>query len=144
MTQFGAFVASHEGRNLKWIWIDGSSAVWQGGRQIGVYVDNETPNQDAIIAAHVGEGRMVIAGEYNDEHKRHPGAITAYEWYPFSHGKAWLPVRPPKAEAYILQRDFRWPGDPIGATKRQRLKLLVLTLLNRPKMILFYDAHPTS
>lgn len=102
---------------------------------VGVYVDNETPNRDAVAREMlVMRAGQVVVGLYPSEvGYRIPGCVCALEWYPYhQHWGA-----PPKAEAYILQHDFAWPGDtPPTAFQRHLLRAQVAW--RRPKLVWWF------
>ena len=113
--------------------------VTMNGAKVGVYVDNETPNQQAVVAADVRAGEAVIAGVPPCcPNERFPGAIAAVEWYPFFNGAAMWPVSPPPAQAYIVQGHFRWPGDPHGASPVEQHQLWLDATANDPVLVLTY------
>lgn len=96
----------------------------QGGFR-GVYVDNETPSRDQIavqLRGDIGAGALVVVGLYPSEagHQIMEGIICALEWYPVGAGYWGTPL--PKAEAYITQWAFAYPGKrPPTAQQRQAL-----------------------
>lgn len=102
----------------------------------GVYVDNETPNRDYIARGFVAQNvGLVVVGLYPSEpNHRIPGCLCALEWYPYHEGWGKLPRGP---EAYILQREFAWPGDR-PPSWLERWRLLVRARSYRPKLILTY------
>jgi hypothetical protein len=82
------------------------------GSRLGVYVDNETPNRDAIAAKLVGmiPKEQIVVGLYPKEvGHRVKGCICALEWYPFHQG--WATYPPLGEQGYILQWNYAWPKD---------------------------------
>jgi hypothetical protein len=117
-------------------------AITMNGVKIGVYVDDQVPDQAAVVAADVARGEAVVAGVALCCPSEHfPGALSALEWYPFSHGRAWTRVQPPSAQAYIVQGRFRWPGDPMGATTAEQRRLWLRATASLPVMVLTYNGN---
>jgi hypothetical protein len=122
--------------------IDGPN-VYQDGElaQIG-YVDNEDPTRAADVQAVLATGKCCIVslaqGEVNLPGFPRPfaGAINALEWYPFVKGVDLLGP-PPKADAYICQQKFAWPGSP-SPSGAQVGALVAQMLAHNPGLILFY------
>ncbi len=119
----------------------GASPVYEnlpafGVEQVAVYVDNEVPNQGAVVAKEQQAGWKVIAGIPQGEPQlAYPGAISALEWYPYWGGKYHLGGLPP-ARAYILQDTFSWDGVP--PTRLQVRDLTWLARQQHPELILYY------
>lgn len=108
-------------------------------RVVGVYVDNEVPDQCQVVATELKSYPLVIAGQAPGEPKHKcRGAINALEWYPYSwQGAGVAPLAIPSAPAYILQFRFHWPGQR-APTALQRATLLKQALTHHPKLILWY------
>jgi hypothetical protein len=95
----------------------------------GVYVDNETPDRDnvakqllAIIHARDINTKVVMSVYPSEADHKVPGVTVALEWYPYGMGYKDDPL--PKADAYILQKDFAYPGKrpPNPQQQRQLMK----------------------
>jgi hypothetical protein len=106
------------------------------GSRAGVYVDNETPDRDQVARKLAGmePGKLIVVGLYPSEPGHTiPGCLCALEWYPYH--QAWGP--PPPAPAYILQRDFAWPGDT-PPTAVEFCQLLANARSHNPRLVWTY------
>lgn len=107
-------------------------------RVVGVYVDNEVPEQCTVVAIELKSYPLVIAGNAPSSTLRCPGAVNALEWYPYGwQGVGVAPLAIPSAPAYILQFRFHWPGQR-APTPLQRATLLKQALTHHPKLVLWY------
>lgn len=107
------------------------------GRPIGVYVDNEVPNQCEVVAESLQITPFVIAGQWGGlwpQVNRCKGAINAVEWYPIWGIDSWEPT-PCGADAYILQ--YAFPSDH-HPTARQRKMELRSTMRCHPRLVIWY------
>lgn len=131
MTLIGSFCASPNDSLLAWT----PDGIFYAGRQIGVYVDDEVPDQAGVIGGLIGTWLVVGGVPQGNPATRFPGAIAALEWYPFWKGSVYLP--PPPAMAYILQKTFAWPGSK-PPTAAQQAQLLKDALSHSPALVLWY------
>lgn len=113
------------------------TAIKFRGQQVGIYIDDTTPNrcQTALLDKTLGEFIIVGKAPNGPPCK---GVLNAQEWYPYDcryPAGTWGKI--PKAEAYILQRHFAWPGCKPPTRKQQRA-LLRAALAQHPKYIFWY------
>lgn len=119
--------------------VEPTGAIMMNGAQIGVYVDDTDPTQVQDVAAAVAKGEFVVAGVAMFENpNQFPGALVAQEWYPYMGGKDVLGPLPP-ARAYIVQGNGRYPGNQLGATRREQHHEWSQAVARHPVMVLTYN-----
>lgn len=123
----------------------------EGGRQVGVYIDDQTPDLRGWLAEAVASwprGLVMVGIPDGRPHLRYssygPNVVNLQEWYPFGgpwSWRVWGP--PPKCEGYIIQ--WRLPGldgegNPTGRppTAWQRRRLMMWMHLRRPRYLFLY------
>lgn len=120
--------------------------------QLGVYIDDETPNIqhwiDIAVAKYgaydptkpLGDSGLVIVGiSMSTPRLRFPNVLNAQEWYPYHSGfPLWEWGTMPRSKAYILQHDFVGFRGTKPPTNLQRRLLVAAARLRRPKLILRY------
>ena len=122
--------------------IDG--VIYLDGSQIGLYVDDEDPTQQADVTQDRASGTsFVLAGvAQGDMGQTIDGAINSLEWYPFpAYGLTAVP--PAGYASYILQAGFSWPGEP-APTASAIQQSYCGTLALHPSLIVFYYWTPAS
>lgn len=119
----------------EWFVAGATSIIYQQGKAVGVYVDNETPNRDVIARQLRQKVNLVVVGLYPKEAGHCiDGCITALEWYPFPF---YPKERVPRHDAYITQWLYAFGGCK-PPTRFQRWKLYLRVKLRRPKLLWVY------
>lgn len=87
-----------------------------------VYVDDSTPNRDAVatrLVSMVGNANVIVSLKPDEPKHRIPGCVMLLEWF------AGWPL-PPKTDGYILWWDFVAPGEHQVSLVKRAMMLLHL------------------